>query len=156
MTQYPASFLLVLLLMFATVPAVYTQTSGRKQVFQHSQQSALTEEFSFIIKYFKVEHQGEHNVLHIAFTMRYVPNVGNTDYPDYRAVARDIEAFLTNYPNEQDYWEIVNKGLTAMLLKKYPPLAMITYEIAVEPVQNSPYTRTSRVIRVRSATSRHK
>ena len=72
------------------------------------------------------------------------------------AVAKDLENFLTTYPNEQDYWEIVNKAVTTMLLKKYPSIAMITCEISVEPVPNSPYIRSSRVIRSRGVGSKHK
>ena len=142
--------LVTLFLIVFSFSIAYPQSQDTK-ISQHSSAGSLTEEFSFSIKDFKVDHQNEHNVLNIAVTMRYVPNVSNTDYPDYRAVAKDIETFLTNYPNEQDYWEIVNKALAAMLLKKYPPLAMITSEITVDPVQNSPYTRSSRVIRTRSS-----
>ena len=157
MTQSLRSLCVVLLLIVSTVPVAYSETISGKQHVQIQGPGALTEEFLFAIKDFKVEHQGEHNVLSIAVTMRYVLNVKNTDYPDYRAVARDIETFLTNYPNEKDYWEIVNKALTSMLLKKYPPLAIITCEITVDPVANSPYTRSSRVVREReSATSKHK
>jgi hypothetical protein len=155
MTQSPKSLLVTLFLIVSILPATYSQTSSSKNKFQHRQQSnSLTEEFSFVIKDFKVEHQSEHNVLNIAVTMRYIPNVRDTDYPDYRAVAKDIETFLSNYPNEQDYWEIVNKAVTSMLLKKYSSLAMITSEISVEPVPNSPYTRSSRVIRERTTPKR--
>lgn len=149
--QTPKYLFATLILVFSIPLAIYSQTGTTQTNPQHQQQSgSLIEEFSFSIKDFKVDHQSEHNVVSIAVTMRYVPNVKNTDYPDYRAVAKDIEAFLTNYPNEQDYWEIVNKALTSMLLKKYRPLAMITCEITVDPVPNSPYTRSSRVIRSRS------
>jgi hypothetical protein len=154
--QSPKYLFATLILVLTIVPASLSQVSTKRNL-QHQQQTAtLTEEFSFVVKDFKVEHQSEHNVLNIAVTMRYVPNVKNTDYPDYRAVAKDIENFLTNYPNEQDYWEIVNKAVTSMLLKKYPSVAVITCEIAVEPVPNSPYTRSSRVTRSRSVTAKRK
>ena len=154
MTRSPKHLFATLLLLLLTLPTTYSQTATNKHSLQQHQQSrALTEEFSFLIKEFKVEHQGEHNVLNIAVTMRYVPNVKNTDYPDYRAVAKDIETFLTNYPNEQDYWEIVNKAVTSMVLKKYTSIARVTCEITIEPVVNSPYTRSSRVIRERATRS---
>ena len=154
MNRSPFFWLITLVLVVTTFPIAYSQTSFKKN-FQHSQASSLTEEFSFDIKDFKVEHQSEHNVLNIAVTMRYVTNVKNTDSPDYRGVAKDIENFLTTYPNEQDYWEIVNKAVTTMLLKKYPSIAVITCEISVEPVPNSPYIRSSRVIRSRAAFKRN-
>jgi hypothetical protein len=151
----PIRLFVVLLLVLSTVP-VYSQTRTRTNRraahgFQHPRTSAsLIEEFSFLIKDFKVEHQGEHNVLNIEIVMRYVPNATKADYPDFRAVAKDIEKFLTDYPNEEDYWEIVNKALTAQLLKEYSSLAMITCAITLDPVPRVPYTRTSRVTRVRS------
>jgi hypothetical protein len=155
MSQTARHLFIVLLLTCASVPTAFSQTA--KQPLQNSRQTgSLTEEFSFFIKDFKVEHQGEHNVLNISVWLRYVPNVTVADYPDYRAVAKDVETFLTNYPNEQDYWEIVNKALTAMLLKKYPSLAMITCEITADPVERSPYTRSSRVTRARSAQAKRK
>jgi hypothetical protein len=154
MTHSPISLCAAVLLMITMLPTGYSQTRSAAK-FQHQPTSgSLTEEFSFNIRDFKVEHQAEHNVVSISVTMRYVSNVKNTDYPDYRAVAKDIEMFLTNYPNEQDYWEIVNKALTSMLLKKYSSLAMITCEISVDPVTNSPYTRSSRVVRERTTSKR--
>ncbi|HEY6805427.1 MAG TPA: hypothetical protein VI306_17750 [Pyrinomonadaceae bacterium] len=152
MSQTARRLFIVLFLMCVSVPTAFSQTTKQIPAKQYSRQTgSLTEEFSFLIKDFKVEHQDEHNVLNISVWFRYVPNVTVADYPDYRAVAKDVETFLTNYPNEQDYWEIVNKGLTAMLLKKYPSLAMITCEITVDPVERSPYTRSSRVTRARGA-----
>jgi hypothetical protein len=152
----PIRLLIGLLLVLSTVP-VYSQTleTANQRLVVHNLQhpqpaDSLIEEFSFVIKDFKVEHQGEHNVLNISVLMRYLPNVSNADYPDYRAVAKDIETFLTNYPSEQDYWEIVNKGLTSQLLKKYSSLAKITCEITVDPVSRSAYTRSSRVTRERA------
>jgi hypothetical protein len=155
MSQTARHLFIVLILICASVPTVFSQTA--KQPPQNSRQTgSLTEEFSFLIKDFKVEHQNEHNVLNISVWFRYLPNVTVADYPDYRAVAKDVETFLTNYPNEHDYWEIVNKALTGMLLKKYPSLAMITCEITVDPVERSPYTRSSRVTRARGAQAKRK
>ena len=111
--------------------------------------SVLVEEFSFLIKDFKIDHQGETNVLNISISYRYTANISNSEYPDFRSLARDVETFLSNYPNEDDYWEILNKQITALLLKKYPTITSVTCELKVEPSRLVPYTRSSRATRER-------
>jgi hypothetical protein len=80
-----------------------------------------------------------------------VANIRRSEYPDFRWLAKDVETLLTNYPNEDDYWEIVNKEVTALLLKKYPALTSVTCEMKVDPSRNVPYSRSSRVTRERRA-----
>jgi hypothetical protein len=109
----------------------------------------LVEEFSFSIKDFKVDHQSELNTLNISISYRYVVNVPNADYPDFRLLAKDVETLLTNYPNEVDYWEIVNKNLTSLLMNKYPAISRLTSEITADPTRLDPYVRSSRVTRDR-------
>ena len=110
-----------------------------------SQSGVLVEEFSFLIRDFKMDHQTQTNNLNISISYRYVNKATKSDYPDFRWLAKDIESFLTDYPNDDDYWEIVNKQITSMLLKKYSGLASITSEIRVDPSPQVQYTRTSRV-----------
>lgn len=112
------------------------------------------EEFSFLIKDFKIDHQTENNNLNISISFRYVPNITKSEYPDFRWLAKDVETLLTTYPNEDDYWEIVNKQITSLLLTKYRSLASVTCELKVDPSRNVPYTRSSRVTRERPASNR--
>jgi hypothetical protein len=153
----------ILLLSALSLPMVYSQPlkpAGNHAisksrivtpVAQQKQQEAgqLIEEFSFLIKDFKVDHQGEANTLNISISYRYVSGIANSNYPDFRLLARDVEALLTNYPNEKDYWEIVNKNVTSLLMKKYPALTSINCEIKADPTPQDPYIRFSRVIRER-------
>jgi len=133
-----------------------TQASGSKKpervVSQQRRQpnGALVEEFSFLIKDFKVDHQSELNTLNITISYRYVVNIPNADYPDFRLLAKDVETLLTNYPNEVDYWEIVNKNLTSLLMKKYPAISRLTSEITADPTRLDPYVRSTRVTRERA------
>jgi hypothetical protein len=131
-------------------------SSGNKPARVVAQHTAhpngeLVEEFSFLIKDFKVDHQSELNTLNISISYRYVVNIPNTDYPDFRLLAKDVETLLTNYPNEVDYWEIVNKNLTSVLMKKYPAISRLTSEITADPTRLDPYVRSSRVTRERPA-----
>jgi hypothetical protein len=110
----------------------------------------LTEEFSFLIQDFKINHQLEVNNLNIKIRYRYENGITESEYPDFRAIVKDIEDFLNNYPNKTDYWEILNKKLTLMLLKKYPTLESITSEIQVSLSQKVAYLRSSIVSRNQS------
>ena len=114
----------------------------------------LTEEFSFLIKDFKIDHQGEKNNLNITISYRYRAHLPTSEYPDFTVIAKDIETLLTNYPNEEDYWEIVNKKITLMVINKYPVIARITSQLQVSPSKNDPYLRST--ITTRDRTPRRK
>jgi hypothetical protein len=111
----------------------------------------VREEFSFKLKDFKVDHQAENNTLNILVQFTYKTGIKEGEYPNFIPMAKDVEQFLTAYPNENTYWEIVNKELTKLVLDKYPALSSITCEIEVAPSRRHPYTRASRVSRQRRA-----
>lgn len=135
---------LIVIFVFLVVSSpVYSQTASTPR------NGLLVEEFSFSLQDFKIDHQGENNNLNISISYRYVANVTKSEYPDFRWLAKDVETLLTNYPNEDDYWEIVNKQVTALLLKKYPALISVTCELKVAPSRDVPYSRSSRVTRER-------
>lgn len=147
--------ILVLCLSYNNSFAVQTTTKAATPVRQTQRaESQLVEEFSFAIKDLKVDHQAQLNNLNISVRYRYVANISKADYPDFRSLAKDIETLLNNYPNETDYWEIVNKQLTSMLLKKYASIASVTIEIEVSPSSLVPYSRSSTVTRARSRKTR--
>ena len=116
----------------------------------------MVEEFSFLIKDFKIEHQGETNNLNITIQYRYRVNIADSEYPDFLLVAKDIEMFLTNYPNEKDYWEILNKKITSLVLDKYPPITKVTSQVQVSPSRLVPYWRSSIVTRERARIRGHR
>lgn len=147
----------IFLLSFLSFPAVHSQTPAKTgtvkkstPVVQKKQgEGRLIEEFTFSLKDFKMDHQGETNNLNISISFRYVPNITKADYPDFRWLAKDVETLLSNYPNKDDYWEIVNKQVTALLLKKYPALTSVSCELRVDPSRLVPYARSSRATRER-------
>ena len=146
------------LLMIATVTLCLTpiivESAPQVEARQaRDQANHLVEEFSFSIKDFKVDHQGQNN-LNISVKYSYRANMAVSDYPDFRLIAKDIEMFLTNYPNETDYWEIVNKKITALILKKYSTLVSVTSQIEVSPTPAIPYLRSSITTRRRIAHGR--
>ena len=147
MNQPMRNLLGIFLLMASSLPVVYSQSL--KPVPQQQYQSPVIEEFSFLIKDFKIDHQAETNNLNISISYRYVVDIKDAEYPDFRLLAKDVEMFLTNYPNEADYWEILNKQITSLLLKKYPAITSVTSELKVDPSRLDPYIRASRVTRDR-------
>ena len=144
MNKQTRNLIVFVFLVFA--PVVHAQSVSAPR------QGLLVEEFSFSLKDFKIDHQGETNNLTISISYRYVANITKSEYPDFRWLAKDVETLLTNYPNEDDYWEIVNKQITSLLLQKYPALTRVTCELKVDPSRVVPYSRSSRVTRERSTT----
>ncbi|HYP28829.1 MAG TPA: hypothetical protein VE262_19105 [Blastocatellia bacterium] len=116
--------------------------------------SPLVEEFAFGLKGFKMDHHSGDRNLNI--TIRYVFKSGISDaaYPDYGPIIKGVKDFLTNYPNEVDYWEIINKRLTLMVLEKTPVISSITSEIQVSSSGPDSYFHSSIVTRNRSSLSK--
>ena len=133
------------------LPVIFVFLLASSAVYSQS----LTEEFSFQIKDFKMDHQTQTNNLNIYISYRYVANIKKADYPDFRWLAKDVETLLSNYPNKDDYWEIVNKQITSLLLNKYSGITKVSCVIKVDPSSLIPYTRSSHVTRER-ATNRRK
>lgn len=143
MNKQTCNLIAIFVFLVVSSPVVYSQKASTPR------NGLLVEEFSFSLKDFKIDHQGENNNLNISISYRYVANITKSEYPDFRWLAKDVETLLTNYPNEDDYWEIVNKEVTSLLLKKYPALISVTCEMKVDPSRNVPYSRASRVTRER-------
>ncbi|MCA1636855.1 MAG: hypothetical protein LC768_00705 [Acidobacteria bacterium] len=112
--------------------------------------NSLTEGFTFLIQDFKFNHQSELNNLNIKVQYTYKARIRESEYPDFTLILKDIQKFLQNYPDEEAYWEILNKKLTRMVLRKYPVLSSITSEMQVSPSAMIPYTRSTIVTRQRS------
>lgn len=151
------SRILIVLAFLAMAPrssAVYSQTPEPRAGTRIA--GSLVEEFSFLIKDFRMDHQSQANNLNISISYRYAANITKADYPDFRWLAKDVETLLSNYPNEDDYWEIVNRQITALLLKKYAGIVSVTCEIKVDPTSEVPYTRSSRVTRERSSSRKNR
>lgn len=147
---------LQVLSLVAFVIFLWSNTVAANVVFQSTKPTRTkttsriaSEGFSFLLKDFRMDHQGEVNNLNITIRYRYKAPISNSEYPDFTVVAGDIENLLNNYPNKTDYWEIVNKNITALVLEKYPAIAEVTSEIQVSPSPKVRYVRSSTVTRVR-------
>ena len=148
-----------ILLWSSSVDAALGSPSGTKRNQKPGattvESGVLVEQFSFLIKDFEIDHQGEKNNLSITIRYRYKAHISNAEYPDFTVITGDIETLLTNYPNKTDYWEIVNKRITLMVLEKYPAVASITSELQVSPSPKNTYLRSSIVKRERTNMRKH-
>jgi sugar lactone lactonase YvrE len=111
-----------------------------------SQSGKSQENFDFSFKDYAINHQGL-NKLNLDVNYQYKPGIIQPEYPDFVPIYKGIDQFLTNYPNETDVWEVVNKKLTQNILNENPVLAAINIDLNVLPSQSLPYNRTSKVTR---------
>lgn len=97
------------------------------------------ETFSFQLLDYEIEHQGE-AVIDLKVDLDLKEGIGEDDpfeYPDFVPIRDYITDFLVDYPNETDFWEILNKNLVTSLLTEPIPLDevldSITVDIDVQP-----------------------
>ena len=112
---------------------------------QTSQQQCEQQEeiFTFQVPTYAIQHQGG-AILNIKVAYRLTPEaIAQKDYPDFVPIRKDIDKFLVNYPNETDYWEIVNRNLVKYLLDKYPQMSSLSLEMGVMPTPQEPFARSS-------------
>ncbi|MDJ0688297.1 MAG: hypothetical protein QNJ41_07295, partial [Xenococcaceae cyanobacterium MO_188.B32] len=106
----------------------------------------LEESWSFSFEDYAIEHQGN-SVIDLTVSYDYVDGIGTNDpfeYPEFIQIYNFIDDYLVNYPNENDFWEILNKNLVDTLLSEPIPtqfgieynlsevLESLTVEIDVE------------------------
>ncbi len=99
--------------------------------------------FAFEVPTYKVQHQGG-ATLGIKVAYRLTPDaIATEDYPDSIPLQKNIENFLGNYPNQTDYWEILNKNLVQSLLEQYPQMSSLRVELDIMPTLQEPFRRSS-------------
>lgn len=97
-----------------------------------------SEGIGFEVKTIAIEHQGP-NVVDLKVHFGYAPNLSEKEYPDFEPLQPMGAAFLKDYPNNGDYWEVVVKKLANAYLEKAPLIASVSIEMQVYPTKNVPY-----------------
>ena len=119
------------------------------------------ENFSFQLENYAIEHQGQ-AVIDLTVDWDLKEGIGKDnplEYPDFTPIRDFISDFLVNYPNETDFWEILNKNLASALLTESIPtpfgveynldevLDAITIDIDIQPGSSGIDTpRSSKII----------
>jgi hypothetical protein len=98
------------------------------------------------IEQYAIQHQGPH-ILGIKINCTPKLQRSDQDFSEASRLYSEIDQFLINYPNNMDYWEIVNRKLTSAILQAHPSLASVTVSLKVLPNQREPYTRSTTVTR---------
>ena len=93
---------------------------------------------TFQLSNYPIQDQGV-AVLNVKFPYCMTPEVlAQNTYHDFVPIRKDIDKFFINYPNEGDFWEILNKKLVQILLDKYPKMVSLSIEIGVTPNVQEP------------------
>ncbi|MFB2934640.1 hypothetical protein ACE1B6_05125 [Aerosakkonemataceae cyanobacterium BLCC-F154] len=118
----------------------------RSSTVTRDRQGKLEEKWNFTIPQYTIEHQGLSSLnIDVDYTLK--PGISNSEYPDFVPIYNRIDNFLINYPNETDFWEIVNKNLTQQILSENPVFADLKVNLEVLPTNSLPYIRSSTVTR---------
>src|SRR4028119_1456393 len=107
-----------------------------------SRSGQLKEDGNFSLKDYAINHQGVNNI-NIDIGYQYQPEITPNEYPDFRQIYNSVDNFLTKYPNETDFWEILNKSLTQQVLAQNPALDSLQIGLEVLPTNRLPYNRAS-------------
>lgn len=94
-----------------------------------------------VVNDYAITHQGHHQ---LNLVIEY-----ETNAPERSLVPEDIRSyidhFLQEYPNEDDFWEIVNRNLAISLTATYPMIDTLRLTIDVAPCEQFPQQRGSLV-----------
>jgi len=99
---------------------------------------------SFSITEYAIQHQGD-NHLNISVTFSDQEMDLTKEANLIEAIHRQINNFLTNYPNESDFWEILNQKLVRTVFTSHPIMSSITIKLEVLPTEKFPNIRTTTV-----------
>jgi hypothetical protein len=109
-----------------------------------AEQSAGTNR-GFWVSGYLLEHQHMTNTVNIAVDYTLKDNSSALHTSNSTVWFDRITQFLTEYPNEDDFWEIVNRKLTQTMLQEHPELRSLTISLEVLPRATIPYSCTSTV-----------
>jgi len=94
------------------------------------------EEGCIVFKDLEVHHQGVNN-LNMKITYHYKANPAEKQYINLLEIRMKVDSVLQNYPNTTDWWEIINKNLTATLMAKYEIADSLASDIEVNWVSGA-------------------
>ncbi|NER00861.1 MAG: hypothetical protein F6K30_29915, partial [Cyanothece sp. SIO2G6] len=107
----------------------------------------LDERFGFTLENYAVEyHHGSMLNIDITYRLITTADINVDNYPDSVPMAETVIQFITDYPTKTDYWEIINKKLTRLLLDRYPQMSGITSHITIISNQVIPFTKESSLV----------
>ncbi|MGD1854603.1 MAG: hypothetical protein ACFB2W_10155 [Leptolyngbyaceae cyanobacterium] len=91
-----------------------------------------------------ISHQGM--LCHVEISLEYGLKSDSRPLARNTLINEAVE-LLISYPNQYDYWEIVNLAITQQLLETYPQLEHVTLRLEMLPHEQTHYYRVSTVTR---------
>lgn len=102
--------------------------------------ASIEKQWNFAIENYRMRHHNSFQTLNLAVNCKS----DQADLsPKLLAIYGEISEFLRTYPNEDDYWEIINRELTKTILQHYSELSSVAITLEVLPTERLPYTRAS-------------
>lgn len=114
-----------------------------------SNQDSFEKHRSFAINNYVMQHHQGFQKLNIAVDCTFNQV---TSASALLGIYSEISQFLRNYPNEDDYWEIINREMTKTILHNRLDLSSISITLEVLSTDYLPYPRASIVTRNRNGT----
>ncbi|PZV11637.1 MAG: hypothetical protein DCF22_14065 [Leptolyngbya sp.] len=115
---------------------------------EETPQSSMRD-WSFAFENYPMNHQWMANTLNIAVRYTLKPNASSRNAPDFTTMFNQVTRSLAHHPQD-DYWEIVNRKLTDVILRENPALYSVTIRLQVQPRTKVPFTCTTTVTRTAS------
>lgn len=97
-------------------------------------QPSLNKSCSFYFKDYLSQHQSNSILDSLKVSYKYkdsIDKINPLKYPDFTQIYNYIDKYFVNYPNEADFWEILNKNLvTDLLTNPIPTIFGFDYKLA--------------------------
>ena len=106
-------------------------------------------DWSFAFENYPMNHQWMANTLNIAVRYTLKPNASSHNAPDFTTIFNQITRSLAHHPQD-DYWEIVNRKLTEVILQENSALEAVTIRLQVQPRAKIPFPCTTTATRTTS------
>jgi len=116
----------------------------------NSEVISIEKQWNFEIDHYGMQHHNGLQTLNITVKCTSDKAIFDPRAPKFLSISSEISHFLRNYPNEDDYWEIINRELSETLLQDYPELSSVSIMLEVLPTERLPYTRASIVTQNRN------
>lgn len=127
--------------------AVASETEVDDRVGDNSRSSMR--DWSFAFENYPMHHQWMANSLNIAVRYTLKPNASSHNAPDFTTIFNQVTRSLAHHPQD-DYWEIVNRKLTEVILQENSALEAVTIRLQVQPREKIPFTCTTTATRTTS------
>lgn len=149
---YPSIFMTAFLLNLGAVIA-FDINQAQASIHSSEPQCEFTQQtnsdfpsmtHSFFIKEYPINHQGN-NRLNISVSFTDQNDDLTKEAKTIDAIHAQIKDFFTNYPDEWDFWEVLNQKLVKAIFASHPVMSYITIKLEVLPTEKFPNIRTTTV-----------